>query len=75
MTSYANLNGNSNIVSYEFDSDSIDVMFRDGSVYRYTYASAGVHNVETMKSLALSGYGLNSYIMRYCRFGYESKSR
>lgn len=44
----------------------ITVQFKSGkyTVYTYTYESAGVDAVETMKGLAQQGYGLNSYISR-----------
>ena len=70
---YANLNGNSNVISFEIGSDYIDVTFGDYSTYRYSYSSAGRYNVEEMKRLAYRGYGLNSYIMRNCRYDYERR--
>lgn len=75
MTEYENYGGNSNVVAYEIGYDYIDVRFAGGSVYRYSYYSAGEENVETMKELAISGSGLNSYIMRRCRTLYERKIR
>ena len=48
---YANLNGNSNVLSFEIGSDYIDVTFGDYSTYRYSYSSAGRYNVEEMKRL------------------------
>ena len=71
MRRYLNLNGNSSIFAYDFGADYIDVEFRDGAMYRCSYSSAGQYNVEEMKRLAIQGYGLNSYIMRNCRFRYE----
>lgn len=73
MERYMNSNGNSNILAYETGDDYIDVMFGDHSVYRYSYASCGEQKVETMKQLAWQGHGLNSFIMRNCRYGYEFK--
>ena len=70
MTRYANLSGKSNVYAYEIGSTYIDVEFRDGSVYRYSYASAGSYNVEK-KDLAEQGYGLNGYIMYNCKYDYE----
>lgn len=71
MQQYANLGGNSSIAGYEIEPTRIRVMFSDGSLYSYSYASAGISNVERMKQLARSGYGLNSFIMRYVRNCYE----
>ncbi len=64
MQTYANLSGESNVIAFENGSDYIIVQFANGkeTFYKYTYASAGGNAVETMKSLALAGRGLNSYI-------------
>lgn len=75
MIKYQNYGGNSNVLAFKIGGDYIDVQFADYSIYRYTYRSAGVSNVEAMKELAQSGSGLNSYIMRYCRTLYEKKYR
>jgi len=64
METYKNLGGNSNVIAYEIGSDSITVQFGDGSTYLYTYQSAGQSNIEHMKTLAIAGSGLNSFIMR-----------
>ncbi len=73
MIPYKNLGGNSNVRAYEIGSDSITVQFGDGSIYLYNYQSAGRDNVERMKSLAIAGRGLNSFIMRYAKKSYASK--
>ncbi|WP_199669333.1 hypothetical protein [Coprococcus sp. AF16-5] len=50
----------------------MDVLFYGTPrVYRYSYKSAGVENVENMKVLAEQGYGLNSFINRYVKYKYE----
>jgi len=67
MTKYRNLNGNSNVISYEMGSDYIRVQFGTGSPYVYTYQSAGKENIEHAKKLAQQGYGLNSFIVRNMR--------
>jgi len=46
-------------------------MFRNGSVYTYSYDSAGEDNVEQMKQLAQSGSGLNSFILSNVKDDYE----
>lgn len=71
MQRYANFGGESSIYGYEIEPTRIRVMFSDGSVYSYSYTSAGISNVERMKQLAKSGYGLNSFIMRNVRNCYE----
>ena len=75
MERYKNLGGNSGVVGYEIGTDFIRVQFSDGSVYLYTYASAGAHNVEQMKQLARMGQGLNAFINRHVRKAYERKER
>ncbi|EFK57418.1 Uncharacterised protein [Sphingobacterium spiritivorum] len=75
MERYANRNGDSGIFGYEIGSNFILIQFTTGSVYEYTYASAGMNHIENMKSLALSGSGLNSYIMKNVRTKYSRKIR
>ena len=71
MQPYANLSGNSPIVSFEIEPTRIRVMFKGGKIYSYSYASAGAANVEHMKQLARSGAGLSAFITRNVRFAYE----
>ena len=65
MERYRNSGGDSGISAYEIGDDYIIVKF-SGTVrtYRYSYRKAGQNHVETMKRLARSGNGLNSYINR-----------
>ena len=74
MIPYANINGNSGIVAYDTKEESITVQFKSGkyTVYTYTDESAGADAVETMKSLAQQGHGLNSYISKN-QPGYSDK--
>ena len=66
MHRYANLSGKSGVVAYGIGPDFVDVKFKGGeTTYRYTYESAGPLHVETMKTLALAGRGLSSYIARH----------
>jgi hypothetical protein len=48
-------------------------MFGDGSIYLYTYDSAGASNIEEMKSLAKQGWGLNSFIIHNVQYNYADK--
>lgn len=64
MQKYNDINNDSNIESFEIGEDFIEVEFKDGSIYKYTYFSAGAHCVEEMKKLALNHNGLNSYISK-----------
>jgi hypothetical protein len=67
MKVYRDLNGDSGVTAYDYGSDWIHVQFKSGSVYEYTYASAGQINIEQMKRLADSGDGLNSFINKNVR--------
>lgn len=67
MERYMDINGDSGIYGYEIGTDYIKVQFKDGSIYVYTYSSAGQSHVEMMKILAKSGDGLNSYINKHAR--------
>jgi hypothetical protein len=75
MERYQNLSGNSGVLAYEIGGDFIKVQFKDGSIYLYNYASTGQQDVETMKSLATNGSGLNSFISRYVRKAFAAKMR
>lgn len=67
MKRYMDINGDSGVYGYEIGTDYIKVQFKDGSIYTYTYLSAGQDKVEIMKALAEAGDGLNSFINRYAR--------
>ncbi len=68
MERYRNSGGNSGVLAYEIGSDYILIRFASKSfIYSYSYSKAGQHHVETMKRLAQSGSGLNSYINRYVK--------
>ncbi|MEI8570976.1 hypothetical protein U737_18885 [Methylomonas sp. LW13] len=75
MTPYRNLGGNSNVVAYEANEDSIQVIFKSGKYRNYLYNSVrpGIAVVERMKSLAVQGYGLNSYISLEVKDRYAKK--
>jgi hypothetical protein len=73
MELYENAGGDSAIVAFEIGDDSITIRFMDGSVYVFTYRSAGSANVEQMKKYAHFGHGLNGFIRRFV--GMESGAR
>jgi len=75
MTQYRNLQGNSNIVSYETTEDSIHVVFSSGIQRNYLYnqLSPGKAAVDKMKVFAAQGYGLNSYISTVTKSSYAKK--
>jgi len=69
MKLYENRSRKSPVVAYEFGDDSITIKFIDGSVYLYTYESAGNANVEQLKKYALIGHGLNGFLTRFLSKG------
>ena len=75
MTPYRNLNGNSNVVSYEATEDAIHVVFRSGAHRNYLYNSTrpGQAVVERMKALAAQGHDLNSYISTTVKSNFAKK--
>lgn len=75
MRRYANLSGHAGVVAYEAGPDFIDVKFKDGEIYRYTYDRPGMSQVEAMKKLAAAGRGLTTHINRHVRDLYAAKRR
>jgi len=75
MERYRDIDGDSGVAEFENGPDFIRVKFKDGSVYLYTYASAGSNNIEQMKKLAVAGDGLNSFIIKNVRKRYAKKER
>lgn len=73
MERYKNSGGDSGILSYENGTDFIKVKFTDGVTYLYTYDSAGSRHIEQMKTLAVEGSGLNTYINKYTKFKFQSR--
>jgi hypothetical protein len=72
---YINRGGNSGVANYAIGYDNIIVEFTGGARYLYTYTSTSTAGVEHMKSLALGGVGLNSYISRVVKKRYARKLR
>ncbi|MCE3278665.1 MAG: hypothetical protein K0S44_856 [Bacteroidetes bacterium] len=68
-----NNSGTSGVEFYEIENKDIIVQFIDGSIYKYTYNSAGEEAVEKMKELALAGKGLTTYINQFVKDKYEAK--
>ena len=73
MKPYKDRSGKSGVLTYEAHDEAIDVKFKSGVTYRYTHASAGWQEVETMKLLAQQGCGLASYINVYVVDRYADK--
>lgn len=75
MERYKNLGSDSGVTAFEIAEGSITVEFSDGSLYFYTNQSAGSENIAEMQRLARAGQGLNSFINRVVKKGYERKLR
>lgn len=73
MPLYKNLGRDSGVASYQIQSKSIAVTFSTEVTYVYTYTIPGKEHVETMKTLAQNGRGLNSYINKYVRDKWDHK--
>ena len=75
MQQYRNSGGNSGVESYESGADYIKIKFKNiSSIYLYNYAVPGKTDVDRMNVLAESSSGLNSYINRYVKNRFYSKS-
>lgn len=64
---------NSGVLAYEAGVDRIKVKFLDGTIYLYTYQSAGSDNVDQMIELAEKGKGLTTFINQIVREKYAIK--
>jgi hypothetical protein len=73
MNPYRDINGDSGVNGYESGEDFIRVQFKGGSIYLYTYESAGAEAIEQMKRLAISGDGLNAFINKNVKKAYATK--
>jgi len=75
MNTYKNTSGNSGVRCYEIGDDFVRVQFREGTIYLYTYCSAGQKNIEHMKKLAKLGRGLSTFISQDVRNLFKKKER
>ena len=75
MPAYLNLSGRSGVIFYKSEDDSIEVTFKDHSIYLYNHIKPGKSVVERMKTLASAGSGLNSYISSVVKKNYYKKIR
>lgn len=72
MQRYLDIDGDSNVEAYDIGPDYIRVKFYGTpKIYQYSYQKAGRENIETMKGLARSGEGLNSFINRSVKKLYD----
>ncbi|WP_199725323.1 hypothetical protein [Gemmobacter lutimaris] len=51
----------------------MDIVFKDGAIYRYTSLSAGQANIDRMIVLARAGDGLNQFINRAVKTRYAER--
>ena len=52
MERYRDIDNDSGVAGYEIGPDYIRVQFKDGSVYLYTYTSAGSSYIEEMNKVS-----------------------
>lgn len=64
-------NRDSGVKAYQIGTDYILVKFDSFKTYKYSYKKAGRFKVEKMKTLAVKGKGLNSYINRFAKYSYD----
>ena len=75
MTRYKNLGGKSEVARYEIAKDSVTVKFATQRVYRYSNQSAGPGNISQMKTLAVAGKGLGTFINANVKERFSRKVR
>jgi len=73
MQLYGNFSGDSGVVAFDFESDSITVQFKNDTIYVYDSNRPGPSKVEVMKRLALEGRGLCTYISQHVRKNYARR--
>lgn len=72
---YKNLSGKATVAHFELEKDAVNIKFTDTSSYRYTNQSAGSENIRKMKTLALAGKGLSTFIDATVKDRFERKIR
>lgn len=73
MQRYESKDRHTGVIAFQLGKDYIDVEFRDGRIYRYSFTKPGKPAVTEMKRLATKGKGLTTYINKYVRKNYEQK--
>lgn len=64
-------NSSSGVEAFEIGFDYILVKFDSFKTYKYSYRKTGEYKVEKMKTLAIRGKGLNSFINKYAKYSYD----
>ena len=72
---YKNLSKDSKVLRYDIEKDGMTVIFSDHSTYRYTNQSADPANISKMKTLALAGKGLGTFIEKTVKDRFLRKVR
>jgi len=75
MERYSNRVGDSGVTAFEIKADSITIQFRDSSLYLYNNVHPGQQMIDKMKTLALGGQGLDSYIRATVKENFARKLR
>ncbi|KAF0125267.1 MAG: hypothetical protein FD189_1789 [Elusimicrobia bacterium] len=75
MKKYKNLGGNSTVAAFEIAKDYMKVGFTNHNVYRYSNQSVGNDNIRQMKTLALAGKGLGTFIETKVKDKFDRKIR
>jgi hypothetical protein len=74
MKTYKNLSGDSGVAAYEIGKTYIHVKFHgETGIYIYDYKRPGKAAVEQMKTLALKGQGLSTFISQHVGNNFASK--
>ena len=72
---YKNLGGASKVLRYEITKDVVTIEFKNNSVYNYSNQSVGMDNIAKMKTLAVAGKGLSTFIEAGLKDRYMRKIR
>jgi hypothetical protein len=72
---YKNLSGKSTVATYQLLKDAVTIGFTSHGKYIYSNQSAGSHNVSKMKTLAIAGKGLGTFIENTLKDKFARKVR
>lgn len=71
---YKNVGGKSPILKFELEKDAVNLRYASAA-FRYTNQSAGPANIAKMKTLALAGKGLDTFVQANLKDRFERKIR
>ncbi len=75
MLQYKNLSGDSKVARFHIAKDAMTIRFADCSVYLYTNQTASPEMIRKMKTLAVAGKGLGTFIDANVRDRFARKIR